>query len=194
MAFHLIPSSHEHYTGLERRQRIFSPRAGVSPVSSLCVDAHATGRFYSRFNMNEERRHKNYLGDAACIRTGRTRAEHMFPVTEPCEGCGNPKTERHHIDGNTLNNDRSNISFLCRKCHMKEDGRYATQLERSKLGTEAAIQRALARTHCSHGHELVLVGFYEKGNHKLCKRCTIDKAKRWYAAHRAKCDRQQRPY
>jgi predicted amidophosphoribosyltransferase len=42
-----------------------------------------------------------------------------------CERCGKPATERHHKDGDTGNNVRSNLAFLCRRCHMIEDGRLA---------------------------------------------------------------------
>ena len=54
--------------------------------------------------------------------TGNHRAQIMYPL-EPCEVCGSEKSERHHKDDDTLNNDRSNIQFLCRKHHMEVDGR-----------------------------------------------------------------------
>jgi len=31
--------------------------------------------------------------------------------------------DRHHVDGNPNNNHRSNVRFLCRRCHMDDDGR-----------------------------------------------------------------------
>lgn len=45
----------------------------------------------------------------------------MHPL-EPCEVCGyfvagQGQTQRHHRDGNRLNNARENIAFLCRKHH-----------------------------------------------------------------------------
>ena len=46
-------------------------------------------------------------------RSGRVRAERMYP------SCPEGK-ERHHIDGNPLNNDPSNIEFLTHKEHMKK--------------------------------------------------------------------------
>ena len=55
------------------------------------------------------------------INAGRTRAERWYKL-KPCVRCGE-KAERHHKDGNTLNNKPENINFLCRKCHMKSDGR-----------------------------------------------------------------------
>jgi hypothetical protein len=54
---------------------------------------------------------------------GRKRALHAYPESQPCEKCGNKKTDRHHIDGDTSNNSKGNIAWLCRRCHMKEDGR-----------------------------------------------------------------------
>ena len=29
----------------------------------------------------------------------------------------------HHKDGNTLNNNGDNVTILCRRCHMRIDGR-----------------------------------------------------------------------
>ena len=56
--------------------------------------------------------------------SSRRQAQKRFPILGECQdGCGKPAIERHHIDGNPFNNDASNIKFLCRRCHMKEDGR-----------------------------------------------------------------------
>ena len=59
------------------------------------------------------------------VHGGRLFARRWFPMPAICEHCGLvPPLDRHHKDGNTQNNDRSNIAFLCRACHQKEDGRY----------------------------------------------------------------------
>lgn len=65
-----------------------------------------------------------WAGDNPAPATGRQRARKLYPGVIPCEvnGCGK-KAERHHIDGNTSNNDRSNIAFLCNKHHKEADGR-----------------------------------------------------------------------
>lgn len=68
---------------------------------------------------------------------GRRTARRLYPIIGDCErGCGDKAVERHHIDGDTTNNVRSNVLFLCRRCHMKEDGRLDTFMEtsRSKRG------------------------------------------------------------
>ena len=58
--------------------------------------------------------------------SGRAQAERKFPC---------PKGyERHHIDGNPLNNDPSNIQITKRKDHMIVDGRIDKTLERNKKG------------------------------------------------------------
>lgn len=44
----------------------------------------------------------------------------MFP-SEPCEICQHFPAQRHHIDGNPLNNSRKNISMLCPKHHVHTD-------------------------------------------------------------------------
>ena len=74
----------------------------------------------------------NWKGDEASERSGRSRALRWYPEKRPCEGCGNLKADRHHVDGNTLNNARSNIEYLCRSCHMKKDGRLAALIETSR--------------------------------------------------------------
>lgn len=66
-----------------------------------------------------------WKGDEASAQAGRLRANRLYS-TEPCEECGDPRGQRHHKDRNTLNNERSNIEFLCASCHTKrhaaEDG------------------------------------------------------------------------
>ncbi len=55
--------------------------------------------------------------------TARERAQRRFPLVT-CEKCKKKKAiDRHHIDGNTFNNERNNIMILCRSCHMVIDGR-----------------------------------------------------------------------
>lgn len=51
--------------------------------------------------------------------TGRKRAQRMFPMKQ-CEMCGGATTlQRHHVDGNVMNNDPDNVKVLCQKCHTK---------------------------------------------------------------------------
>jgi len=61
--------------------------------------------------------------------TGHQRAQAKFPEIGVCEMCPEPARDRHHIDGNTLNNEPGNVSFLCRRCHMKGDGRLDALVE-----------------------------------------------------------------
>lgn len=68
--------------------------------------------------------HHAWKGDKAKVASGRYRARSMYELGD-CEKCGNPATDRHHKDGNTLNNKPRNIIPLCRRCHMIEDGRLA---------------------------------------------------------------------
>lgn len=60
--------------------------------------------------------------DSINPKTGRGRAYKMFKL-KPCEICKSEKSERHHIDGNPLNNVKKNIMFLCRKHHIAIEGR-----------------------------------------------------------------------
>ena len=53
-----------------------------------------------------------------------SRARRRYPVPSECERCGRSvPIERHHKDGDPVNNERQNIAMLCRRCHMEVDGR-----------------------------------------------------------------------
>lgn len=60
---------------------------------------------------------KPVTNDAA----GRKRSNtYLYPIAEPCEECGTTeKIDRHHIDKNPRNNERSNIAFLCKLHHQR---------------------------------------------------------------------------
>lgn len=61
-----------------------------------------------------------WKGDEASAQAGRMRAWKMYRDIPPCEDCAaTENVQRHHIDRNTLNNERSNIEFLCQSCHTK---------------------------------------------------------------------------
>jgi hypothetical protein len=55
-----------------------------------------------------------WKGDKATTRAGQARAERLYKLPHGLE--------RHHIDGNRLNNSPENIAFLSRKDHMITDG------------------------------------------------------------------------
>ena len=67
--------------------------------------------------------HHAWKGDKATKNSGHHRAHRRFPDIGPCTKCGNPKSQRHHIDGNPLNNAAENIMIVCYRCHMEIDGR-----------------------------------------------------------------------
>lgn len=66
--------------------------------------------------------HPNWKGDQATTGTGRNRASRIYQLGD-CERCGKPAFDRHHKDEDTKNNEPSNVSILCRRCHMEVDGR-----------------------------------------------------------------------
>ena len=76
-------------------------------------------------------KHGAWKGDAASEHAKHQRARRRFHLG-PCERCGKPGRDRHHIDGDAGNNDRSNIAILCRSCHQKIDGRLDAAIERLK--------------------------------------------------------------
>lgn len=66
----------------------------------------------------------NWKADSTHRGTHQTRAWRMYRADQ-CSECGAQPAERHHADGNRLNNESSNIAILCRRCHMLADGRLA---------------------------------------------------------------------
>jgi hypothetical protein len=92
---------------------------------------------------------KNHLHLSQTPNAGRNRAQRKFPLFGICE-CGRRATDRHHKDGNPLNNVPENIAYLCRLCHMIEDGRLPALIKR---GTASTGQRTLKP--CSHCIRLV---------------------------------------
>jgi hypothetical protein len=67
--------------------------------------------------------HFNFKGDAATDKAKRLRARKVIPTLGKCDKCPAKAVDRHHKDGNTGNNERSNLERLCRRCHMIVDGR-----------------------------------------------------------------------
>jgi hypothetical protein len=63
-----------------------------------------------------------WKGAEAKPASGRERARRRYNL-DVCEDCGGNAHDRHHVDGNPLNNEPSNIAILCRRCHMRRDGR-----------------------------------------------------------------------
>ncbi len=69
--------------------------------------------------------HHSWKGMNVPKKCGGRRARRLFEIVGPCELCRKRATDRHHRDGNPLNNDPNNLQALCRKCHMVSDGRLA---------------------------------------------------------------------
>lgn len=79
----------------------------------------------------------------AGAQAGRKRARQLYPGPHVCDECGRP-AEIHHRDGDPLNNDRSNIAFLCRRHHIGVENRNA--YKRKPMTPERLERkRALAR-------------------------------------------------
>ncbi len=72
---------------------------------------------------------------------GNARARRDFPDA-PCEICGVFPAQRHHKDGNPLNNVRENIAMLCPKHHIHAD-RLELLTRISKLGGAVRAQTGI---------------------------------------------------
>jgi hypothetical protein len=82
---------------------------------------------------------------------GHKEAQRLYALG-PCERCKAPGVERHHKDGNPGNNVATNVEVLCRKCHLRSDGRAYSNLTdidilviRYAVADNRASQRMLAK-------------------------------------------------
>jgi len=120
------------------RQTGMAQRAGYQPgdapigrygVCSVCGDRTSNRRITrclkctvaNRSGENHPRWNK--IAATATLQTGRDRARRRKTL-DICEECrAAPAVDRHHRDGNPLNNQPDNLMGLCRRCHMVLDGR-----------------------------------------------------------------------
>lgn len=118
--------------------------------------------------------HHWWKGDRIAVRSGRTRALRMYPEIGPRVKCGG-RAERHHRDGDTSNNEPSNIVPLCRKCHMLTDGRLHGFTALAKKNVPLMMKRAAevkrAATACKRGHPLSGENLYVSDGRRVCKEC-----------------------
>lgn len=125
--------NHERYTPRE-----FAENLNRSWVSVAC-HRQRMGLYASPSVKREAcRRQKigiknpNWKGERCNRITGNDRARRLYPERHPCAVCNTPNGERHHKDGNPLNNIPKNIEFLCRRHHMEADGRLAMLIKRNR--------------------------------------------------------------
>ena len=90
----------------------------------------------------KEEKHFLWKGDQAKKNSGHKRAHRKFDLTNAvCRigvGCSK-RLERHHIDGNPLNNEPENIDILCTRHHQEIDGRRAKLIEQVKHFKDAGL-------------------------------------------------------
>ncbi len=67
--------------------------------------------------VSRQRVHQVLTGYKSFSKSGLTFAKHPKLSTGRCEGCGGKATNVHHKDGNSRNNNESNLVPLCKKCH-----------------------------------------------------------------------------
>jgi len=105
---------------------------------------------------------------------GRALAQKLYPVLDQCEWCAHrPATERHHLDGDTHNNVRENLLFLCRWCHHQQHPLEPEQrVQFSQIGQMAAAAKRRAATYCKHGHEFTPENTYINARgQRVCRAC-----------------------
>jgi hypothetical protein len=84
---------------------------------------------------------------------GHRKARLLYPTLGTCErdGCTEQAVDRHHIDGNTFHNERSNVMFLCRACHMIIDGRMKVIHTKDKKPPKTCINCGELKKPMRHG-------------------------------------------
>lgn len=78
-----------------------------------------TGRVASEMVLEKQ---PSWKGASASQVAQRRRIQRRLPLGQ-CQRCDAIAIDRHHINGDTNDNDIQNILCLCRRCHMLEDGR-----------------------------------------------------------------------
>ncbi len=81
----------------------------------------------------------------ATFEAGRQRARRIYRGPLSCEVCGAP-AERHHRDGNPVNNEPENIAFLCRKHHIEVEDRLSWK-RRDPAQRKARVKAYMAEYH-----------------------------------------------
>lgn len=134
--------------------------------------------------------HPGWKGDDVSPISARQRAQSWYEA-RPCEKCGNPKADRHHVDGNTKNNGLDNIRFLCRKCHLNLPEHRAAMLKAVKISlpkaVAAAAEKNRSRTHCINGHELSGDNLVVTAKQRICRECGRIRQREYQQRRKAKC-------
>ena len=86
--------------------------------------------------------HHAWMGGDVSEKGGRSRAIRRYRDIGPCWACGAEPAERHHIDGDTSNNEPFNIAVVCRRCHMESDGRLDEFKELARRNHSKAVAAA----------------------------------------------------
>jgi hypothetical protein len=131
------------------------------------ADAYCSRACFSAGQRGEKNR--TWRGDTATRSAGQFRAQALYP-NRPCDRCGAPpdalwRMERHHRDGNRLNNNQANVEVLCIPCH-KQTHRDLT-------------------IHCRRGHlfDAVTTRFGADGRRR-CRLCQAEALRRRRASRK----------
>ena len=72
----------------------------------------------------------NWKGRESSADSAYERTRRIYPMLGICAMCSSPAIDRHHVNGDYHNNSPENVMMLCRRDHMKLDGRLETLRER----------------------------------------------------------------
>jgi uncharacterized protein YlaI len=112
---------------------------------------------------------------------GRQYARRRFRLPAICAECEvAPAVDRHHWDGNPLNNAPTNLYPVCRACHLRIDGRIEAMRERIARMQAASRGAKLGRATCSNGHPWTPETTYTHPgiSGRICRVCAAENAAR----------------
>lgn len=94
------------------KERFYQPARAKRDVGYLCREC------WRKYDRNAGERNPAWKGEMAQSGAAHSRSQRTYPKIQNCVTCGEPAI-RHHKDVNPLNNEPSNIQWLCNKCHIR---------------------------------------------------------------------------
>ena len=115
----------------------FSCRQKHRGILGLCKHSESFKKVMSENRMGDK--NPNWKGNNINPENGRQRARSLYGK-KPCIICDKQNAEIHHKDGNPMNNDVSNILFLCHFHHNLIDGRLAMRVPKLMEGGKKSLE------------------------------------------------------
>lgn len=107
------------------------------PASYGMLGKHHTRERNVKFAAKMRGRFTFYEGplmvDLRAMNRGRREARLLYPLDGKVCPCGEPATDRHHVDNDPTNNAPENVALLCSSCHISIHARARWAKHRAKI-------------------------------------------------------------